>query len=209
MTDVFDVRAPAWQRRIVVALLAASFAAGAVGNALTPVLLRESPIALLAVHASYAQMALTSARIDPVTFVALVALRRFVGELVFFAGGRVLGAELLAWYADRRGKPLRLPNQLNHRWWPVRDAAIVALPNPAVSAFFGAVRVPWWRFTVLKLVGSVVTVAAMRSVLDNVRGVEKIADFVEANAVVITVIGLLAAFGWWRWQRRTRDSQAT
>lgn len=201
MTDV-EVRAPAWQRRAVAALLATSFASGAVGNALTPVLLRE-PAVLLLVHASYAQMALASARLDPVVFVLVAGLRRWIGELVFYAGGRVLGHELLVWYAARRGKPLWLPHQLNHRWWPVRDAVIVALMHPVISAFFGAVQAPWPRFVALRLVGSLLWVTALWALADAVAlPLEVAADFVEANAVVITATGLLLAFGWWWWKRR-------
>lgn len=193
----------AWSRRAVVALLALSFAAGAIGNALTPVLLRESPATLLTVHASYPQMALASARLDPVTFVAVAAVRRWIGELVFFAGGRVLGAELLAWYARRRDKPLALPHRLNHRYAVVRDAMVVVLPHPLVAAFFGAVGMPWARYAALKLAGSVVTVIALWRAAGLMRlPLSVAADFVEANAVAITVLGLLGAGALWWWRRR-------
>lgn len=191
-----------WQRRTVVALLAASLCAGVVGNALTLVLLRESPVALLVVHASYLQMGLASVRLDPVTFVAVAAVRRWLGEAVFFAAGRVIGTEVLAWYARRSGKSLRMPYRLNHRYALVRDAVVVVLPNPLLSAFFGVVGMPWVRYLVLKLVGSVLTVAALFYVTGFVQlPLEVAVDFLEANAVAITIIGAVAAFGWWWWQR--------
>jgi MYXO-CTERM domain-containing protein len=199
----------AWSRRAVIALLAASFTAGAVGNALTPMLLRESPATLLTVHASYPQMGLASARLDPVTFVAVAAVRRWLGELVFFAGGRVLGGELLAWYAQRRGKSLALPHRLNHRYAVVRDAVVVLLPHPLVAAFFGAVGMPGLRYTALKLVGSVVTVLVLWRVAGVVRlPLSVAADFVEANAVAITALGLLGAGALWWWRRRTKRGGA-
>lgn len=200
MTAV-SARPPAWQRRTVLILLGASLCAGVIGNALTLVLLRESPVALLVVHASYPQLALASVRLEPATFVAVAAVRRWLGEAVFFAAGRVIGTEVLAWYARRSGKPLRLPYRLNHRYALVRDAAVVLLPHPLLSAFFGVVGMPWARYLVLKLVGSVVTVAAFWFAAGFLP-LEVAADFLEANAVAITVFGLVLAFGWWRWQRR-------
>lgn len=196
-----DARPQAWQRRVVVALLGISLCSGVIGNALTLVLLRESPVALLAVHASYPQLALASVRLDPVTFVAVAAVRRWLGEAVFFAAGRVIGTDVLAWYARRSGKPLRLPHRLNHRYALVRDAVVVVLPHPLVSAFFGVTGMPWLRYLVLKLVGSVLTVAAMWYAVGFLP-LEVAVDFLEANAVAITVFGLVLAFAWWRWQRR-------
>lgn len=200
-----STRPPTWQRRTVLALLGASLCAGVIGNALTLVLLRESPVALLVVHASYPQLALASVRLEPATFVAVAAVRRWLGEAVFFAAGRVIGTEVLAWYARRSGKPLRLPYRLNHRYALVRDAAVVVLPHPLLSAFFGVVGMPWLRYLVLKLVGSIVTVAAFLYAAGFLP-LEMAADFLEANAVVITVFGLVLAFGWWRWQRRTNGA---
>lgn len=191
----------------MVALLAASLCAGVVGNALTLVLLRESPVALLVVHASYPQLALASVRLDPVVFVAVAGVRRWLGEAVFFAGGRVIGTEVLAWHARRSGKPLRMPSRLNHRYALVRDAVVVLLPHPLLSAFFGVVGMPWLRYLALKLVGSVVTVAAFWYAAGFLP-LEIAADFLEANAVAITLIGLVAAFAWWRWQRRADPADA-
>lgn len=200
MTTV-DARPQPWQRRLVLTLLGVSLCSGVIGNALTLVLLRESPVALLVVHASYPQMALASVRLDPLTFVAVAAVRRWLGEAVFFAAGRVIGTEVLAWYAQRSGRTLRLPHRLNHRYALVRDAAVVLVPHPLVSAFFGVTGMPWLRFLVLKLVGSVLTVAAFWYGAGFLP-LEMAADFLEANAVAITVFGVVLALAWWRWQRR-------
>ncbi len=199
-----EARPQPWQRRLVLILLGVSLCSGVIGNALTLVLLRESPVALLVVHASYPQLALASVRLDPVTFVAVAAVRRWLGEAVFFAAGRVIGTDVLAWYARRSGKPLRLPHRLNHRYALVRDAVVLLLPHPLVSAFFGVAGMPWTRFLVLKLVGSVLTVTAFWYAAGFLP-LEMAADFLEANAVAITVFGVVLALAWWRWQRRANE----
>lgn len=206
---VFDT--PRWRRRMVLSLLVALLGAGAVGNALTPMLLRESPALLLAVHSSYPQMGLASVRLDPVLFVAVAGLRRWVGEMVAFATGRVFGAEALAWYADRRGgRRPPLTDRLHGPWASLRDAAALLVPHPLVSAVLGAVRMPPLRFAVLKLVGTLLWVTAVwyvSAALDKRLPLSVIADFVEANAVLLTILAVLALVGGWLWQRR--DSVGT
>lgn len=202
MTELIARRAP-WERRTVLALLAISVVASVVGNTMTPVLFRQSPVTLLAVLSSYGQMALASARVDPVTFVVVASARRWVGELIAFAGGRVLGGEVLAWYTRRSGAAPKLPQRLNERWWLARDAVVVLVPHVALSALFGVAGMPWRRFAALKLVGSVLTVVAMWYIAGAVRlPLSVVADFVEANAVVLTVVAVAAGTTWWAWQRR-------
>ena len=208
MTDLIAPRAP-WERRTVLALLAAAVVASIVGNTMTPVLFRESPVGLLAVLSSYAQMALASARVDPLTFVVVAGARRWIGDLIAFAGGRVLGSEVLAWYTKRSGRVLVLPERLNQRWWLARDAVVVLVPHVAISALLGVAGMPWRRFAVLKLVGSVLTVMVMWYVAGVVHlPLAWVADFVEANAVVLTVLAALAGGAWWMWQRRTSNGPA-
>ena len=208
MTELIAPRAP-WERRLVLALLAAAVVASVVGNTMTPVLFRESPVGLLAVLSSYAQMALASARIDPVTFVIVAGTRRWIGDLIAFAGGRVLGGEVLAWYTRRSGRMLILPARLNERWWLARDAAVVLIPHVAVSALLGVAGMPWRRFAVLKLIGSVSTVVVMWYVAGVVHlPLSWAADFVEANAVMLTVVATLVGGAWWAWQRRTSSGSA-
>ena len=208
MTDLIAPSAP-WERRIVLALLAVTVVASVVGNAMTPVLFRESPVGLLAVLSSYTQMALASARVDPVTFVVVASARRWIGEMIAFAGGRVLGGEVLAWYTKRSGRMLVLPERLNERWWLARDAAVVLIPHVAVSALFGVAGMPWRRFAVLKLVGSVLTVVVMWHLAGVVHlPLSWAADFVEANAVGLTVLAAVVGGAWWVWQRRTSSGSA-
>jgi membrane protein DedA with SNARE-associated domain len=190
-------------RRAVIGLLGLSFAAGVVGNVFMPLLLRRSPVLLLAIQSSYAQMGLAAARLDPVTFVAVAALRRWLGEVLAFAGGRVLGTQILDWYQRRGGRAWRPPEALHTTWAPARDLAVVLLPHPLLSAFFGTAGMAPRRFVILKLIGSVVTVAAFWSLA----GVASVplttaADFVEDNARRLTLAAAGLGVLWLTWQRR-------
>jgi membrane protein DedA with SNARE-associated domain len=189
-------------RRAVLGLLGLSVAAGVVGNVFMPLLLRRSPVLLLAIQSSYAQMGLASSRLDPVTFIAVAALRRWIGEVVAFAGGRVLGTQVLDWYQRRGGRRWRPPEALHTTWAPARDLAVVLLPHPLLSAFLGTAGMPPRRFVVLKLLGSVLTVALFWS-LAGVAAVPltTAADFVEGNARRLTLVAAGVGVIWLAWQR--------
>lgn len=189
---------------MVVVALGLSVAAAVIGNAFLPLLLRRSPALLLAVQSSYAQMGLASPRMDPVTFVAVAALRRWVGEVIAFLAGRVLGADALRRYQRRAGGPVRLPAALAAPRSPLRDAAVVLLPHPLLAALLGAAGMPPVRYVVLKLVGSVLTVAAFRAAAGTVSTPLAAAGaFLDANVVVLTVVG---AFGVAVWLARRRGA---
>jgi membrane protein DedA with SNARE-associated domain len=193
-----------WQRRVVVGFLALSLTASVIGNTLTPVLLRESPLLLLGIQSSYAQMALASVRVEALTFVLLAGFRRWAGDLIAFSAGRVLGVEVLDWYRRRSGSKVRLPTQLNDRWWWARDAAVVLIPHSLFSAFFGVVKMPIRRFVILKGIGSFLVVTVMWYLM-RVAGlpVDTATTFVETNAVVLTVGAVSVGGGWWLWQQRS------
>lgn len=188
----------------MVVLLGASVLAAVIGNALTPLLLRESPVLLLAVQSSYAQMGLASPRVDPVTFVAVAATRRWIGEVIAFAGGRVLGPGVLDWYRRRGGRELPIPEGLQRQRALVRDAVVVLVPHPLLAAFFGMAGMPPRRYVALKLVGSVLTVALFLAVADLVATPLAAAGaFLDANTRVLTIIGVLAV-GLWALRERRR-----
>ena len=193
---------------MVLAAIGVSVAAAVAGNALLPVLLARSPSLLLVVQSSYAQMGLASPRVDPVTFVAVAAIRRWLGEVVAFLGGRVLGADVLRWYQRRNQLDLRLPAALDGRNTVVRDLIVVALPHPLLSALFGMAGMSPRRFAALKLLGSVLTVLLFRAAAGAVDApLTAAANFVDANVGLLTAAGVLtAAVLLWR-RRRLRDGE--
>jgi len=198
-----DTRAVGGAQALVGLALAASVAAAVVGNAFLPLLLRISPVLLLVVQSSYAQMGLAVARLDPVTFVLVAALRRWIGEVIAFAGGKVLGAEALRWYGQRSGRQVPLPTWEGRGARLLRDAVVLVVPQPLLSAAVGVSGMPWLRFVVLKLLGSLASVtllwwAATALALP----LAALADLVEANALGLTVVAIVGTAGWLVWQRR-------
>lgn len=195
-------------RRLALTAIGLSVVAAVLGSVFLPVLLRQSPALLLVVQSSYAQMGLASPRLDPVTFVAVAAGRRWLGEVIAFFGGRVLGADALRWY-QRRGHPdLRLPTGLDGRTTMLRDAMVVLLPHPLLAALFGVAGMPAGRYVVLKLLGSVLTVLLFRTAFRAVGApLSTAADFVTANVALLTAVGVgTAAVLLWRRRRAGGDA---
>lgn len=193
---------------VVLLLLVLSLAAGIVGNAFLPALLRTSPKLLLVVQSSYAQMALATTRLDPVTLLVIAALRRWIGESLAFAAGRVLGPRALSHLRGLSSRPLRLP-RFEGRSWILRDVLIVVFPQPVLSAVFGILPTPTRRFLLLKLLGSFLTVAAYLAVLAAVPlPLAAVADVMEANVAVLSMFGVLGVAGWLWWRHRSAPRRA-
>lgn len=193
-------------RALVAGLLAASVAATVVGNALLPLLLRTSPVLLLVVQSSYAQMGLAIARLDPVTFVLVASLRRWAGEVIAFAGGKVLGTEALRWYGQRSGRRVPLPSWEGRGARLLRDAVVLLVPQPLLSAAVGVADMPWLRFAVLKLLGSIGSVTLLWYAVTALDlPLEEVADLVEANALALTVVAIVGTAGWLAWQRARQN----
>ncbi len=205
MSTLTPPQASTRTQAVVGALVALSVAAAIVGNAFTPLLLRISPELLLVIQASYAQMALATTRLDPVTIIAIAVLRRWGGEVLAFTAGRVLGPRALAWYARRGHDPLAALEGIDERWWRVRDVVIVLLPQPLLSAVFGVVGTPVRRFLLLKALGTLWSVTAFVLVVRVVPlPLSAVADLVEANALLLTVVAGLGLVGWLWWRRRAQ-----
>jgi membrane protein DedA with SNARE-associated domain len=195
------------RRRLVAALLAASVAMAVLGNAFTPALLRLSPKLLLAVQSSYAQMGLAAPLLDPAVFIALAATRRWLGELVAFCAGRVLGPPALERLTRRTGRLPELPARLRARRSLLRDALVVVVPHPLLSALFGMSEMPARRFVGLKLLGSLLSVTLLWS-LAAVAAVPlaTAAAFVDTNAALLTAAAVALLAVWWLWQRRAQEA---
>ncbi len=205
MSTLTPPQASTRTQAVVGALVALSVAAAIVGNAFTPLLLRISPELLLVIQASYAQMALATTRLDPATIIAIAVLRRWGGEVLAFTAGRVLGPRALAWYARRGHDPLAALEGIDERWWRVRDVVIVLLPQPLLSAVFGVVGTPVRRFLLLKALGTLWSVTAFVLVVRVVPlPLSAVADLVEANALLLTVVAGLGLVGWLWWRRRAQ-----
>lgn len=194
----------------VIVLLTASIAVGIVANVFLPVLLRDSPVLMLALQSSYPQMALASARLEPEVLIAVATARRWVGEVIAYAAGRVLGADALAWFARRRQRTIHLPTEVSAGWRWVRDLVVLVVSHPIVSASAGVLGMPWLRFAVLRLVGGTVWVAAVWYLAGELSvPLSALATAIETNARVLTAVAVLATAGWLWWRRSQRKARAS
>lgn len=196
-------------RAVVVALIGVSVALAVVGNALTPLLLRVAPVGLLALQASYPQMALTSGRIDPVVFVLVAGVRRWAGEVVAFLGARVLGPAVMARLGGRRAAGMRIPTAVRLGGPTGQALLALAVPHPFASVALGLTSMPVARFLVLKLIGSLASVVVIRWLAVAASSpLDALADAVGGNALPLTLVTATLVLGSLLWRRRASSDAA-
>ncbi len=130
-----------------------------------PVLLREAPLLLLALHPVEPWSLLASPRIDAATFLLVVVAVRAPVCVGDYYVGRWYGERALTW-ATGRLVPERSAAVVR-RWSGRGGPLLVLFPGATVSVLAGAARMPLRRFLPLILAG-VVLAAVLTRVLSEV-----------------------------------------
>ncbi len=199
-------------RRLVIlsALIAALYAAGLLGLALTPILSREQPILLLLLNPTTTILLLVSGRVELPLLVALVTTRRFLVHVVFYLLGWWYAEAAIAWMVGRSADAEAIVGQGERIFRRIGWLAVLIWPGPFPSVLSGASRMPWPLFVAIDLIGTVASITLTRyaaslaaNPLDIVR------RFIDANAEVLTIICGAAVLLWlgirWLQGRRERE----
>src|SRR5512133_1408704 len=136
-----------------------------------------------------------------------------VGAIVGWAIGRYGGRPLL----ERRGRWLHLGEgklQRAERWFDRWDdlAVLIGRGTPVIRSFIsipaGIFRMPFWRYTVLSLIGSAVWAFAIAGAGYGAgKSYERFHhDFSFVEYAIVAIVILLAAYGIVRWRRSSRLS---
>ncbi len=190
---------------VVVPILLLS-AAGIAAMALTPVLLRDAPLALLVLEARNRYLLLVAERVDLVPFVVVGVLRRLASDPFYYLLGRWYGDDAVRWAAAGRGEEhlRRFRSAVEHPWFArLADVAVVLFPGAVVCTLAGAAGMSPRRFAALDVAGSIAVVVALRWLAGvAAEPIAAVVAFNDANAGWLTAVFVAATAAVLLLQRR-------
>lgn len=167
------------------------FGTAALGNALFPLLVNDHPLWLLALNATTRHLVATSTSVDVVPYVAVALGRRFIEDPLLYLLGRRYGDGAVAWMGRKLGAGRLLrAGQRNFQVWGI--VLVFFFPGGVVCVLAGASGMPLWLFLTLNVLGTLVTIALLRSAGEEVAGpLTYVLDFVGDNVLSLTVLSVL------------------
>lgn len=139
-------------RSLAVACLVVPQALALAVQGVAPLLLREAPFVLLAVHPFEPWSLLVSTRTDPVPFFAVVVAVRAVPCFGDYLAGRWYGPQALVWMS-RRPRGARLVRIVQRQPASFDGAVLLLYPGATASVLAGARGLPARVFLPLMLTG--------------------------------------------------------
>ena len=165
-------------------------AVGTVANALTPWLLKNHPLWLVALEARNRNL-LAAARVDVVPFVVFAVIRRMISDPLFFLLGHFYGDRALRW-AERRLGGNDVIVKVTEGWFRRASGVMVFLfPGALVCVLAGVSRMSVRTFLALNFVGTVAAVIVLRlfaRVLDG--PIEAVLRFNDRNVKWLTALSI-------------------
>ena len=156
---------PKWVLWLLVGSVAGLYVLGFVTASLTPKLLKDSPLALIALSPRYRNFLLTWNRIDVLPFVVVGTLRLLVSDPIYFLLGRFYGDGAIRWFENSMGGPEgggRLV-RITEGWFKkVSNLLSAFAAGPIVCVLAGASGMKPRRFFTLDALGTIVVVVVLR-----------------------------------------------
>lgn len=167
------------------------FSTAALGNALFPLLVNDHPLWLLALNSTTRHLVATSTSVDVVPYLAVALSRRLIEDPFLFLLGRRYGDGAVEWMGRKLGAGRLLrAGQRNFRLWGL--VLVFFFPGGVVCVLAGASAMSVWLFLSLNLVGTLVTIAVLRTAGEEVAGpLGYVLEFVGDNVVSLTVLSVL------------------
>jgi len=201
--------APRWVLPLLIGLLIAFWTVGTISTALTPTLLRDHPLALVALEPRNRNLLLVSHKVDAPPFMVLAVLRRLSSDPVYFALGFIYGATTLRWLEGRSGKLGRRFIRWVERIFPRFARPLVFLfPGLIVCLLAGVTRMRIRSFLLWNVAGTVAIVIVLRIFADRLEDpLRSVNDWNDryANTLTVITVGLVAIY--LVWQRITGGSE--
>ena len=164
---------------------------GTVANALTPWLLKNHPLWLVALEARNRNLLAAASRVDVVPFVVFAVIRRMLSDPLFFLLGHLYGEDALRW-AQRRLGGNEIIVQVTQDWFRKASGFMVFLfPGALICVLAGVSRMSVRTFVTLNFLGTLTMVIAMRLFARALRGpIDAVLRFNDRNVKWLTVVSI-------------------
>ena len=194
----------------LVAPIVALVAAGSVGNAIWPALLRTHPLWLISLDARNRFLVLVSTKVDVVPFMAIGLLRRIASDPLFFTLGYLYGDRAVRWVERRFAPDTGLVEWMDKRFSRLAPALVFLFPGALVCVLAGASGMNPLLFGVLNLAGTVGILVVLYAFGDVFHGpVSTVTGFVDRNFKVFTAISIVFTVIWLIDQRRRGKAEGS
>ncbi|MEZ4324342.1 MAG: hypothetical protein R3B40_03930 [Polyangiales bacterium] len=143
------------EQRWAALLAAVSTMVGAIGTALSPMLLLHHPEWLLGLSPDMRHIMLTATSLDLRTVLLICVPRRVFGMYAAWAVGAAFGGAALGFIEGRYPRVLRLVRFIERAFLRTGPALLVVWPSYTLSSIAGVVRTPLGRFLAGTTLGQV------------------------------------------------------
>jgi membrane protein DedA with SNARE-associated domain len=196
-----------WARVLAIACLVLPQASVLLVQGAAPLLLREAPLVLLALHPFAPWSLLVSSRTDLLPFLAVMVLVRTLPCCGDYLVGRWYGTRALDWLS-RKPRTRRLTTAGRRLSVRAGGALLVLYPGAAASVLAGANGMPVRRFAPLMVTGIVLSAVLARLLATAAAGpLTAAADWVDDHVLllggVLAAGVLLGQLGPWARRRRS------
>lgn len=90
-----------WASRVVIVIMVAAFVTGIIGTALSPTLVVDHPLLMVALNSNNRYLILVTNSLDPFGFFTVALLRRVIPSIAFYLLGRWYGHRAVKWMAGK------------------------------------------------------------------------------------------------------------
>lgn len=195
-------------RRLVLAAATALTAATLLGTALSPYLLAEHPLALIALNPSGGHLVLVANHVDPWHAMVVGALRRGLSFVVVFALASAYSDKVAGWLEGKPAWLVRAAGAMETMCARAGAWLVILAPTYPVAVFAGMARMRWRTFVIALVPGQVAVVMGAQRFGEVIEAwTEPIVGFVTGHSLALTfaATALVAAQQTWsRWCARDR-----
>lgn len=164
---------------------------GTVANALTPWLLKNHPLWLVALEARNRNLLAAASRVDVVPFVAFGVLRRMLSDPLFFLLGHLYGDRALRWAERRLGSSDVIVKVTEQGFRRASGAMVFLFPGALVCVLAGVSRMSVRAFLTLNFAGTVTAVVVLRLFARVLEApIDAVLDFNDRNWKWLTVVSI-------------------
>ena len=181
---------------------------GMVGQAFFPTLLKEHPLALVALEPRARNLLLVAGReggIDYLPFLLIAVVRKVISDPLFYLLGWYYGDNAVAWVERKMNDQSGFVRAIERLFSKAGPVMVFVMPGGLVCALAGATGMSWVLFITLNVVGTITMVTAYYFLADVpwLNGaLEWLTGFITGNSRWLTVVSVLLTIAWIINQRR-------